>query len=243
MILLYIPAGDFLMGATDAEIAQVQQTCSGCNLNEERPQHTVYLDAFWMDQTLVTNRMYAQCVQAGRCLPPSDKSSSTRQTYYGNPQFAQYPVIYVSWDDAQTYCGWAGRRLPSEAEWEKAARGTDGRLYPWGSQAPSETLVNFNRNFKDTTEVGKYPAGASPYGALDMAGNVWEWVNDWFDSNYYSTSPARNPPGPATGKFHVLRGGSWGISANGLRAAYRTSYDPAILLINVGFRCAVSPGK
>jgi formylglycine-generating enzyme required for sulfatase activity/tRNA A-37 threonylcarbamoyl transferase component Bud32 len=245
MMQVYVPAGDFLMGATDAEIAQDLQRCSTCSsgdFNDVKPQHTASLDAFWIDQTLVTNAMYAQCVHAGKCQTPSNTTSATRQSYYGNSQYDHYPVIYVSWDDANAYCQWAVRRLPTEAEWEKAARGTDGRLYPWGNQDPSPTLANSSMDVGDTTEVGKYPAGASPYGAMDMAGNVWEWVNDWYDANYYSTSPVRNPPGPATGNYRVLRGGSWGGAAYAV-PAFARAYTAKRISASFGFRCAASPGK
>ena len=149
------------------------------NINEQ-PVHKVVLDAFWIDQTEVTNKMYALCVQTSVCTPPSSTNSSTRPSYYENPEFEDYPVIYVDWYKAKTYCEWAGRRLPTEAEWEKAARGTDGRNYPWGKDAPNKMLLNYNGNVGDTTEIGKYPAGASIYGALDMAGNAWEWVSSLY---------------------------------------------------------------
>jgi serine/threonine-protein kinase len=175
--------------------------------SNERPVHSVYLDAFWIDQTEVTNAMYVKCVQDTACEVPSSTKSSTRDSYYGNPEFDNYPVINVSWDDAKTYCAWAGRRLPTEAEWEKAARGTDEHKYPWGNNQPNSNLLNNNMN--DTTEVGKYPNGASPYDALDMAGNVWEWVEDWQRDTYYANSPTSNPLGPDSGVYRGLRGGSW----------------------------------
>jgi eukaryotic-like serine/threonine-protein kinase len=218
MVMVYVPDGEFLMGSTDEQISTAVQDCVGqgssqsnCEnwIGTESPQHSVYLDAFWIDRTEVANSLYAKCVAAGACDPLNDISSYSRTSYYGNSQFADYPVIYVNWNMASAYCSWAGRRLPSEAEWEKAARGTDGRLYPWGDQAPSSSLVSFAWNQGDTAEVGSYPAGASPYGALDMAGNVWEWVNDWYDENYYESSPSENPQGPSSGDDRGLRGGSW----------------------------------
>ena len=198
MVLIYIPAGDFLMGSADSD--------KEAN-SDEKPQHKVYLDAFWIDKTEVTNVMYARCVQAGACQTLFETKSFARSSYYTNAQFKDFPVIYVSWDDAGKYCKWAERRLPTEAEWEKAARGAIGRLYPWGDDPPNPSLLNFNKNVGDTTQVGKYPDGASTYGVLDMAGNVWEWVADWYDEKYYSKSPNRNPDGPASGGFGILRGG------------------------------------
>ncbi len=233
MTLVCVPAGDFLMGSTDAD---------GNAYGDEMPQHTVYLDAYWIDQTEVTNAQYAQCVAAGVCRRPDSERSWTRSSYYGSSQYADFPVIEVSWDDAVDYCTWAGRQLPSEAQWEKAARGTDGRIYPWGNQAPNTNLLNYFNNLGDTTAVGSYPDGASPYGALDMAGNVWEWTADWYDSDYYSSRTTwRNPAGPSSGDNRVLRGGSWNDSARAGRAALRGRVTPGSRASNLGFRCRLSP--
>ncbi|MBI5082216.1 MAG: SUMF1/EgtB/PvdO family nonheme iron enzyme, partial [Chloroflexi bacterium] len=158
MAQVYVPAGSFTMGNDSGS-------------NDEKPAHTVTLDAFWIDKFEVTNAMYALCVKSGVCSAPSQTKSYTRTSYYGNTLYAYYPVIYISWNDANAYCKWAGRRLPSESEWEKAARGTDGRTYPWGN-TPDQSKLNSDGNVGDTTEVGKYPSGASIYGVLDMAGNV-----------------------------------------------------------------------
>ncbi len=185
--------------------------------------------------------MYTACVSDGECSPPSLNASQTRNSYFNESQYSNYPMIYISWEDANTYCQWAGRRLPTEAEWEKAARGTDGRTYPWGNNVPTEDLLNFNRHVDETTEVGTYPNGASPYGALDMAGNVWEWTNDWYDAEYYTDAPEENPQGPDTGEYRVLRGGSWFSVARRVRAGVRDRYDPANRIDVYGFRCAVSP--
>ncbi|KPL83542.1 hypothetical protein ADN01_08070 [Levilinea saccharolytica] len=228
MLMLYVPAGEFWMGSDKSVDPQAN--------DDELPQHRVYLDAYWIDQTEVTNAMYARCVADGACTPPAETSSYSRDSYYGSSQFDQYPVIYVDWNQASAYCAWAGRRLPSEAEWEKAARGTDGRIYPWGKQAPNGQLLNFNGNEKDTTAVGQYPAGASPYGALDMAGNVWEWVADWYGD--YPSGAVSNPTGPGSGEARVFRGGSWGDASYGIRAAYRVRSLPGYRNVNFGFRCA-----
>jgi eukaryotic-like serine/threonine-protein kinase len=236
MTLVYVPAGEFLMGSTNAD------SMAG---DREKPQHTVTLDAFWIDRTEVTNAMYAKCVQAGGCEMPAESKSFTRDSYYGNPKYDDYPVIYVNWQQADAYCRWAGKRLPTEAEWEKAARGTDARVYPWGNEAPDSQKANYNNSGGDTTAVGEYPAGTSPYGALDMAGNVWEWVNDWADENYYGVSPGSNPQGPATGTSRVLRGCDWYNYGNviNLRVAYRAYYKPSVQSFGVGFRCVAAPGK
>ena len=218
MVLIYVSAGNFLMGSADADP----------NANtDEQPQHAVYLDAFWIDQTDVTNAMYAKCVQSGSCQQPSENSSYSRSSYYGNSEFDNYPVIWVSWHDATTYCKWAGRRLPTEAEWEKAARGTDGRIYPWGNGAPNSNLLNYNNNVGDTTEVGSFVNGASPYGVLDMAGNVEQWVNDLYFASYYQSSPSMNPQGPDSGTYPVMRGGS------GITAMW-TSVSPLVIMPDHG---------
>lgn len=219
---LDIPAGEFLMG-TDPEK-------DGSASPYEFPEHTVYLDAYRIMRSEVTNQQYNQCVRSGACpVPGNDEYSSSER--------AQYPVTDVSWSNATGFCQWAGGRLPTEAEWEKAARGEDGRIYPWGDTLPDRTLANFDFCVGDTVPVGSYPLGASPYGLYDMAGNVYEWVNDWFDSSYFNISPLSNPPGPDTGIYRGVRGGSWsGLSY--LRTARRGGSYPATRNHDIGFRCA-----
>jgi formylglycine-generating enzyme required for sulfatase activity len=222
--MVYVPAGEFVMGSNDYD--------------DEKPPHTVYLDAFWIDKYEVTNALYKKCVDAGKCSPPSESKSYTRRSYYGNTQYDNYPVIYVTWENANQYCTWANKKLPTEAQWEKAARGTDGRIYPWGNTFDKNLLNSVEGGKGDTTAVGSYPAGASPYGAMDMAGNVWEWVADWYDANYYKNSASRNPTGPTSGLYRVLRGGSWDSDSLVVRAAYRHLSVPVYRGSDVGFRCA-----
>ncbi|HVN54396.1 MAG TPA: SUMF1/EgtB/PvdO family nonheme iron enzyme [Anaerolineaceae bacterium] len=235
MLQLCVPAGEFLMGSNDRD-TQAQP--------DERPQHTISLDAFWIDQTEVTNAMYSACVQAKACHERTYSpyvwgvDSRTRKNYFTDPQFRDYPVILLDADEAQAYCRWAGRHLPSEAQWEKAARGTDGRTYPWGEGIDCRR-ANYSGCARDTSAVSAHPDGASPYGALDQAGNLWEWTADWYEPGYYAQSPARNPTGPAQGKYRTLRGGSWGEFAPSLRAANRASGAPQHSMDGaVGFRCA-----
>jgi serine/threonine-protein kinase len=229
MELVHIPAGKLIMGF-------------GTGSSGESPAHEIMLDDYWIDRTEVTNAQYILCADAGVCAPPVSNGSYARPDYHTNPAYANYPVIYVNHEQATTYCSWAGRRLPSEAEWEKAARGTDERIYPWGNNAPSPNLLNFNRNVGDTSAVGSYPDGASPYGVLDMAGNVVEWVADWYDARYYLSSPSQNPPGPVQGTERVLRGGSWEEpNLARIRVVYRTFRQPQARSERfIGFRCALS---
>jgi formylglycine-generating enzyme required for sulfatase activity len=188
---------------------------------------------YWVGKYEVTQGDYDQCVRAGQC-----KDNAKNDGFTG----AKQPVVGVDWNDAKSYCEWAGKRLPTEAKWEKAARGTDGRKYPWGNQTISCSLANYRDcNKRKTAEVGGYALGASPYGALDMAGNVCEWVADWYDGNYYSGSPSKNPTGPAIGFLHgsyrVLRGGCWGDIAGDGRASARNGYGPSDQGDFIGFRC------
>lgn len=217
--MVLVPAGPFEMGSESVG-------------SSERPVHTVTLDSFYIDTYEVTNAQYAACVAAGGCVQPACPERYEAETK------KNHPVVCVSWYQAQKYCEWRGGRLPTEAEWEKAARGTDGRTYPWGDKPPDGMLLNFDRNVADTTPVGNYPKGVSPYGAYDMAGNAWEWVADWYDENYYSNSPAENPLGPQNGDYKVLRGGGWQRSESNARVTYRNVDSPGNQYIIFGFRCA-----
>jgi formylglycine-generating enzyme required for sulfatase activity len=235
---VFVPAGSFMMGSDNGQ-------------EDERPVHQVTLDAFWLDRTEVTNAQYAACVADGACGPPGYSSSWTRNNYYDDPAYADYPVIYVSWDDAAAFAAWAGGRLPTEAEWEYAARGLESLQYPWGNTFDGQKLNFCDRNcpfdyadqavddgHADTAPVGSYPNGASWVGAMDMAGNVWEWVSDRYNGNYYTSSPAVNPPGPDSGDSRVLRGGSWVDADRSTRAAYRLDSAPDLRNFDVGFRVA-----
>lgn len=211
----YIPEGTFRMGSLDTD-----------SQKNEEPDHNVTLKAFWMDKLEVTNGMYAICVQAGACDPPQEFKSQTRKSYFNNPEFNDYPVVYVTWLQADTYCKWAGRRLPTEAEWERAARGDDFRTYPWGDDRPDSSRGNFNYFVGDTTRVGSFPAGASPFGILDMAGNVTEWVHDYYDGNYYAQGVTVNPPGPSARSLYfnrVIRGGTFQDVFKDVRLVKRSS--------------------
>jgi formylglycine-generating enzyme required for sulfatase activity len=233
---------------------------------------SVYLDSFWIDQTEVTNVQFAAFVGAtgyettadqkgGGYTLTADGLNYTEGADWQHPRGPEsdlsgldnHPVVLVSWDDAAAFCEWRDTRLPSEAEWEKAARGDDGRTYPWGDDAISGEMVNFcdvncdldwkyvntTDGYTDTSPVGNYPAGASPYGALDMAGNVWEWVADWYGEDYYSSAGANdNPVGPPFGRSRVLRGGSWYNDERNIRAADRLASPPDNRGLDFGFRCA-----
>ena len=226
--MVMIAAGEFAMGV-DGTIG----------LDDERPRHTVWLDAYRMDLYEVTTSRYARFLAATGRTPPW-LWDMVNPAIHGDR-----PVIGVDWHDADAYCRWAAKRLPTEAEWEKAARGTDERQFPWGNQAPTAELANFavgaRFSYSQTLmPVGRYEKGKSPFGLFDMAGNAWEWVQDWYKADYYVDSPARNPTGPEEGQFKVLRGGSWSELPQYLLTYGRFKLPPTTQNSYTGFRCAKS---
>ena len=225
-----IPSGCFDMG----------DSIDGCGYTDECPVHNVCISAFEMDVNEVTNADYAECVTDGGCTAPQLSRSSTRLYYYGEPEYDDYPALYVDWSQAADYCTWAGKRLPKEAEWEYAARGgLAGARYPWGntiSGSDANYLGSGDPEDDDTNAVGSYPANG--YGLYDMAGNVYEWVSDWYGNLYYLSSPTNDPGGPATGDSRVQRGGSWGHSSSNQRVANRHYRLPGSAANDIGFRCA-----
>jgi eukaryotic-like serine/threonine-protein kinase len=210
---------------------------------DERPVRLVEVSAFAIDRLEVTNARYRACVEAGACTPPALLTSRGRARYFLETAFDGFPVVFVSWHQAEAFCRFAGGRLPTEAEWEKTARGPapDRREYPWGDQPPDCRRANFGGAagcVGDTDRAGARPDGASQYGALDLAGNVWEWVADWYDPRAYQRGPTRAPGGPAAGSLKVMRGGCWDSGASSLRVSCRRAELPAAWADQVGFRCA-----
>ena len=256
MVMVYVPSGSFMMGS-DPEIDSLAQ-------EDEQPQHEVTLDAFWIDQTEVTNAQFGQFVAAtghettaelegsGLIFSGSEGEEIAGEQVAGadwqhpsGPEsnltgLGNHPVVLVSWDDADAYCGWVGGMLPTEAQWEYAARGGDGRLYPWDNTSPNKNLLNYSPAV-GTTPVGSYPNGASWVDGQDMSGNVWEWVADWYHSDYYDVSSVDSPTGPSEGDMKVLRGGSWSNTQPFVRAASRTRSTPSGHTNIAGFRCVGLP--
>jgi formylglycine-generating enzyme required for sulfatase activity len=225
--MVLVPAGEFSMGSPEGD-------------PDEKPAHKVQISAFFMDKYEVTVKQYAAFLQESGGDRPAEWKTMNKTANQNRP------VMGVDWAEAARYCKWAGKRLPTEAEWEKAARGTDGRLYPWGNDPPTPLHANYGKkewnNHEALVPVGTLEAGKSPYGIYDMAGNVWEWVSDWYDNDYYKNSPSDSPAGPPTGGFKVIRGGSWNTSARSLRAADRYFDPPSFRSQYVpGFRCAKNP--
>ena len=221
-VVVRIPAGEFLMGNRETE--------------RQPLEHQVYVSEFLMDKTAVTWGQFKRFAGAtGTSLPPNPP-------YWGIHD--DHPAVFVTWEEAKAYCEWTGGRLPTEAEREKAARGTDGRKYPRGNEEPDPQRAVYRRNWGNiaTDPVGAHPSGASPYGLLDMGGNVWEWVADWYDDKYYEVSPQRDPRGPRTGRAHVVRGGSWDSRPSVLSASCRNWGYRGYREGDFGFRCAMDPG-
>jgi formylglycine-generating enzyme required for sulfatase activity len=259
--MVYVPAGEFLMGSSFVDVRTAQELCRLANgrfassvchwdaFGDELPQHSVVLDAFWIDQTEVTNAQYEACVSAGACTEPSQRGSFTRQWYYGTQVYADFPVIWVRWEQAHVYCEWAGARLPTEAEWEYAAAGPEDWRFPWGEDF-DPTRLNYcdsscsgvsdeaySDGFPDTAPAGSFPSGVSWVEAMDMAGNVREWVADLYGP--YSAGTQHNPIGPSSGNAHVPKGGSWYEAAYDVRAANRGGERFDYDRHKVGFRCAM----
>ena len=255
-VMVYVPAGEFEMGSTEAEVEESLAECNAYYECSERwfdnqlPEHTVALDGFWIDQTEVTNAQYARCVAAGGCDLP-DGGSYPFIGGCDDSTYADYPVVAVDWHQAIAYCAWAGVRLPTEAEWEYAARGSEGRRYPWGDEFDGARL-NFcdvncdlswaNRQFDDgyryAAPVGSYPKGASWCGAVDLAGNVSEWTADWL--GHYTSDRQVNPAGLSSGSIRGVRGGSWATIPVYVRGADRGWDNTNLLDRSYGFRCARS---
>lgn len=231
-----VPAGEFEMGAE-----------GGPAEPDESPKHKVLLDAFYISKYEVTNLQYHTFVKSAGHRPPTNEDPKYN-IWRGDAildGIGELPVINVSWDDAVAYCKWSGGRLPTEAEWEKAARGTDGRTYPWGNDPVTGNRTNYsieNVTFWEgpstLAKKDQYDYGRSPYGAYEMAGNVWEWVQDWYDENYYKNSSGKNPPGPSDGKERIIRGGSWRNTPDILRSSNRNKEAPTDRRVYIGIRCA-----
>ncbi|MGE3978506.1 MAG: formylglycine-generating enzyme family protein [Nitrospira sp.] len=235
--MIMIPAGSFPMGVPAG---------ARDGGRDEYPRHDVFVDTFMIDTFEVTNGRYLEFVKATGHRVPQNPRNPTRNLWQGESiteGLIDRPVINVDWFDAEVYCRWAGKRLPTEAEWEKAAKGTSDRRFPWGNVEPTSKHLNYNQRWigeKTLMPVGSYEAGKSPYGLYDMAGNVWEWVNDWYDARYYEKSPKKNPKGPDTGTKKVIRGAGWQNETPTVRVFTRVESDPTVRNESTGFRCATS---
>lgn len=237
--MVEIPTGSFPMGVPPGDRDGGR---------DEYPRHEVVLDTFLIDQFEVTNGRYLEFIKSTGHRVPQNPTNPTRNLWQGGTiteSLAERPVINVDWFDADAYCKWAGKRLPSEAEWEKAAKGTSDRRFPWGNVEPTAKHLNYNQRWigeKTLMPVGSYEAGKSPYGVYDIVGNVWEWVNDWYDARYYEKSPSKNPPGPQEGTKKVIRGAGWQNETPTVRIFTRVDSDPTMRNESTGFRCAADKG-
>ncbi|GKS57479.1 hypothetical protein YTPLAS18_10060 [Nitrospira sp.] len=227
--MVLVPTGEFWMGSPE-----------GQGDDDEHPRHKVFLDAFYIDKYETSVSRYAKFMEATGQQSLPGYWDHLRLEKRGN-----LPVVGVDWHHAEAYCRWVGKRLPTEAEWEKTARGTDGRTYPWGNEEPTPTRANFGRkSIKNVYDEGlrsvdSLEAGRSRYGVHHLAGNVWEWVADWYERGYYRHSPERNPRGPSGGQYRVLRGGSWDSEPGLVRSVNRNRDGSMNRGDNVGFRCAL----
>lgn len=234
--MVLIPEGSFPMGVPHGDRDGGR---------DEYPRHDVFVDNFYIDKFELTNGRYLEFVKATNHRVPQNPKNATRNLWQGDTiteSLTDRPVVNVDWADAQAYCQWAGKRLPTEAEWEKAAKGTADRRFPWGNVEPTNKHLNFNQQWigeKTLMPVGSYELGKSPFGVYDMAGNVWEWVNDWYDPKYYEKSPAKNPTGPVSGTKRVLRGSGWENETPTVRIFTRVEGDPTNRNESTGFRCAM----
>lgn len=246
---VFVEAGKYLRGTSSNEEAILLRLGSAV-LPIEKPQRSIYLEAFHIDKYPITNEEYSRFVESTGYRAEGISDCGTWLSYYSHGK-ELHPVVCVSWKDIQSYCRWAEKRLPTEAEWEKAARGTDGRIFPWGNQFDESRCNSTNyqfgtgRGFGSTTPVDAFPDGVSPYGCYDMVGNVWELVSDWLDistnngGNYYAISPPRNPKGPSSGQIRVMRGGAFSTHTSNCRCAFRIGPDSSTQFDRVGFRCVV----
>lgn len=269
MEMVYVPAGEFIRGASSGDISTLLRMCPKCpndSLVDAQPQRIIYLDAFWIDKTEVTNEQFAKFVADSGYRTTAETTDDHSYVHdlnthkfvkapdadWSHPQGKnsnilnkdKHPVTQISWLDASAYCNWAGRRLPTEAEWEKASRGEDGQMFPWGDSLPNSGLLNFDYFSNGAVETGMYLEGASPYGALEMSGNLWEWVVDYYSEDYYQNAPSKNPTGPTTGIYKVMRGGSWASELNtelmNITTFFRLTNYEYMSSDVMGFRCATS---
>jgi formylglycine-generating enzyme required for sulfatase activity len=228
--MVYMPADEFWMGSDEGD-ANVY--------DDEKPRHRVWVDAFWIDRTEVTNAQYRVCVEAGACSEPQRVGSHGREDYYGNPTYDDYPVVYVTWHQARRYAEWVGGRLCTEAEWEYACRGARGHTFPWGDSPPHDKLLNYDSGLGDTTRVGSYPEGKNSCGVLDLSGNVWEWTQSLYEGYPYDATDGREAL-DASG-VRVVRSGGFESSARSVRCAFRFASFPDFEYAGYGFRvCAAA---